>query len=91
MEVLEEYMNIGIRVDEYGGGGFEADDMSSGEELPLIGSPVDLSKVQAVLLLLGGSEMASYASSSDSLALQSTKSVDNDAFTRLSFHGELHL
>ncbi|KAK4378559.1 hypothetical protein RND71_000421 [Anisodus tanguticus] len=102
MEVFEEYMNIGIRVDENGGGGFDADDMSTVEELPLIGSPVDLSseltisfqgevyvfpavtreKVRAVLLLLGGSEMASYVPSSDALALQSTKSVDNDPFTR---------
>ncbi|MCD7457444.1 hypothetical protein HAX54_035092 [Datura stramonium] len=120
----QEYMNVPIRVDEYGGGGFEADDisggggeeaMSSGEELqvcslplaspvysgrvldvPLRTSELTISfkgevyvfpavtpeKVQAVLLLLGGSEMASYVPTSDSLALQSTKSVDNDAFTR---------
>ncbi|KAM3219808.1 GATA transcription factor 19 isoform X1 [Capsicum annuum] len=122
-----EYMNVPIRVDEYGGGGFEADDisggggeeaMSSGEELPLCSLPplvspvvdsgrvlemptrmrtseltisfegqvyvfpaVTPEKVQAVMLLLGGREMPSYVPSSDSVALQSTKSVDNDVFT----------
>ncbi|XP_075104640.1 GATA transcription factor 19 isoform X1 [Nicotiana tabacum] len=124
----EEYMNVAIRVDEYGGGGFDADDISGGcessgtEELqqvcssmpPLAASPVVDSdgrvlaampmpsrrtseltisfegqvyvfpavtpdKVQAILLLLGGSDMASYVPSSHSLALQTTKSVDNDA------------
>ncbi|XP_019231402.1 PREDICTED: GATA transcription factor 19-like isoform X2 [Nicotiana attenuata] len=127
----EEYMNVAIRVDEYGGGGFDADDISGGcessgtEELqhvcssvpPLAASPVvdtdgrvlvsmpmpsrrtsELTisfegqvyvfpavtpdKVQAVLLLLGGSDMASYVPSSHSLALQTIKSVDNDAPTR---------
>ncbi|XP_047250915.1 GATA transcription factor 19 isoform X3 [Capsicum annuum] len=122
-----EHMNVPIRVDEYGGGGFEADDisggggeeaMSSGEELPLCSLPplvspvvdsgrvlempkrmrtseltisfegqvyvfpaVTPEKVQAVMLLLGGREMPSYVPSSDSVALQSTKSVDNDVFT----------
>ncbi|KAM3377465.1 GATA transcription factor 19 isoform X1 [Capsicum galapagoense] len=122
-----EHMNVPIRVDEYGGGGFEADDisggggeeaMSSAEELPLCSLPplvspvvdsgrvlemptrmrtseltisfegqvyvfpaVTPEKVQAVMLLLGGREMPSYVPSSDSVALQSTKSVDNDVFT----------
>ncbi|XP_055816077.1 GATA transcription factor 19-like isoform X2 [Solanum dulcamara] len=121
----QEYMNVPIRVDGFGGGGFEADDisgggceeaMSSGEELqvcslPPLASPIDSGrvmavpsrtseltisfegqvyvfpavtpeKVQAVMLLLGGSEMPSYAASSDSVALRSTKSVDNDVLTR---------
>ncbi|CAN4107898.1 unnamed protein product [Withania somnifera] len=116
----EEYRNVPIRVDEYGGGGFEADDisgggggggceeaMSSGEELPpvdsgrVLGVPSQTSeltisfegevyvfpavtpeKVQAAMLLLGASEIASDVPSSDSIALQSTKNVDDDAFTR---------
>lgn len=124
----EEYMNVPIRVDGYGGGGFEADDisgsagggceeaMNSGEELqvcslqPLASSvdsgrvmampsrtseltisfegqvyvfpTVSPEKVQAVMLLLGGSEMPSYVPSSNSVALQRTKSVDNDGLTR---------
>ncbi|XP_049409689.1 GATA transcription factor 19-like isoform X4 [Solanum stenotomum] len=59
----QEYMNVPIRVDRYGGGGFEADDisvgggyeeaMSSGEELqvcsmPLVAGPVDSGRVMAV-------------------------------------------
>ncbi|XP_015070009.1 GATA transcription factor 19-like isoform X2 [Solanum pennellii] len=122
----QEYVNVPIRVDRYGGGGFEAHDisvgggyeeaMSSGEELqvcsmPLVAGPVDSGrvmavssrtseltisfegqvyvfpavtpeKVQAVMLLLGGCEVPSYVPNSNSVALQSTKSVENDVPTR---------
>ncbi|XP_060167959.1 GATA transcription factor 17-like isoform X4 [Lycium barbarum] len=83
MEVVGFEEEYGIRVDEEYG--FEAmSEVTISFQGQLYVFPaVTPKKVQAVLLLLGGSEMASsYVPSSDSLALQTTKSVDNDAFTR---------